>query len=50
VQDERLELVRLAARLIIEEAPEGEAPDALGLVYSDRGARPGAAAIAMPIG
>src|SRR5205823_11184261 len=36
------ELVRLAARLIIEEALEGEARDALGRDYYARGALPGA--------
>jgi putative transposase len=36
--DERSELVRLAARLIIEEALEGEASDALGRDYYARGA------------
>jgi putative transposase len=40
--DGRSELVRLAARLIIEEALEGEARDALGRAYYARGARPGA--------
>jgi putative transposase len=35
------ELVRLAARLIIEEALEGEAEDALGREYYARGAAPG---------
>jgi putative transposase len=35
------ELVRLAARLIIEEALEGEAGDALGRAYYARGAAPG---------
>jgi putative transposase len=38
----RSELVRLAARLIIEEALEGEARDALGRDYYARGASPGA--------
>jgi len=38
----RSELVRLAARLIIEEALEGEARDALGRDYYARGAAPGA--------
>jgi hypothetical protein len=33
VADERSELVRLAARLIIEEALEGETRDALGRDY-----------------
>ncbi len=42
VADERSELVRLAARLIIEEALEGEARDALGRDYYARGAKPGA--------
>lgn len=36
------ELVRLAARLIVEEALEGEAADALGRGYYARGAVPGA--------
>jgi transposase-like protein len=40
-QDGRSDLVRLAARLIIEEALEGEAGDALGRDYYARGARPG---------
>jgi putative transposase len=39
--DELSELVRLAARLIIEEALEGEAGDALGRDYYARGAAPG---------
>jgi putative transposase len=39
---ERSELVRLAARLIIEEALESEASDALGRGYYARGAAPGA--------
>ena len=38
----RSELVRLAARLIIEEALEGETKDALGREYYARGAVPGA--------
>jgi hypothetical protein len=38
VADERSELVRLAAQLIIEEALEGEARDALGRDYYARGA------------
>jgi len=42
VEDGRSELVRLAARLIIEEALEGEARDALGRDYYARGATPGA--------
>ena len=42
VEDGRSELVRLAARLIIEEALEGEARDALGRDYYARGAKPGA--------
>lgn len=41
-EDGRSELVRLAARLIIEEALEGEAKDALGRDYYARGAAPGA--------
>jgi transposase-like protein len=40
--DARSELVRLAARLIIEEGLEGEARDTLGREYYARGARPGA--------
>jgi putative transposase len=39
--DGRSELVRLAARLIIEEALEGEADDVLGRGYYARGAAPG---------
>ena len=39
--DGRSELVRLAARLIIEEVLEGEAEDALGRGYYARGAAPG---------
>jgi len=39
--DGRSELVRLAARLIIEEALEAEASDALGRGYYARGAAPG---------
>jgi putative transposase len=42
VADGRSELVRLAARLIIEEALESEARDALGRDYYARGATPGA--------
>ena len=42
VADGRSELVRLAARLIIEEALEGEARDAVGRDYYARGATPGA--------
>jgi transposase-like protein len=42
VADGRSELVRLAARLIIEEALEGEVRDALGRDYYARGATPGA--------
>jgi transposase-like protein len=42
VADGRSELVRLAARLIVEEALEGEATDALGRDYYGRGAVPGA--------
>ena len=42
VADGRSELVRLAARLIIEEALEGEARDAVGRHYYARGATPGA--------
>lgn len=40
--DGRSELVRLAARLIIEEALEGEARDVVGRDYYARGAVPGA--------
>ena len=39
--DGRSELVRLAARLVIEEALDGEAEDALGRGYYARGAVPG---------
>ena len=42
IADGRSELVRLAARLIIEEALEGEARDALGRDCYARGAAPGA--------
>jgi transposase-like protein len=42
VESGRSELVRLAARLIIEEALEDEARDALGRDYYARGATPGA--------
>jgi putative transposase len=42
IADGHSELVRLAARLIIEEALEGEARDALGRDYYARGAAPGA--------
>ena len=42
IEDGRSELVRLAARLIIEEALEGEVRDALGRGYYARGAAPGA--------
>src|SRR5437660_9314847 len=42
VEDERSELVRLAARLIIEDALESETRDALGRDYYARGGRPGA--------
>ena len=42
IADGRSELVRLAARLIIEEALEGEARDALGCDSYARGAAPGA--------
>lgn len=42
IEDGRSELVRLAARLIIEEALEGGARDALGREYYGRGALPGA--------
>ena len=38
----RLALVRLAARLIVEEGLEGEATDALGREYYARGAAAGA--------
>ena len=40
--DARSELVRLAARLIIEEALEGETAEALGGGYYARGGAPGA--------
>jgi putative transposase len=46
VEDGRSELVRLAARLSIEEALEDEASDALGRDYYARGARPGAGSTA----
>jgi len=39
--DERSELVRLAARLIIEEGLDAEATDALGRGYYEHGAAPG---------
>lgn len=39
--DERSELVRLAARLIIEEGLEAEATDAVGRGYYEHGAAPG---------
>jgi transposase-like protein len=42
VEDGRTELIRLAARLIVEEALEGEARDVLGREYYARGAAPGA--------
>ncbi len=42
VVDGRSELVRLAARLIVEEALEGEASDALGRGYYEHGAAAGA--------
>jgi transposase-like protein len=42
VADGRSELVLLAARLIIEEALEGEARDVVGRDYYARGATPGA--------
>jgi putative transposase len=41
VSEASCELVRLAARLVIEEALEGEAADALGRGYYARGAQPG---------
>jgi putative transposase len=41
VSEASSELVRLAARLVIEEALEGEAADALGRGYYARGAQPG---------
>ena len=37
------ELVKLATRLIVEEAVEGEAGDALGRDYHEHGAQPGLA-------
>jgi putative transposase len=40
IEDGRSELVRLAARLIIEEALEGEAKDALGRDYYARAGHP----------
>jgi hypothetical protein len=48
--DGRSELVRLAARLIIEEALEGEASDALGCDYYARGPHSPAPAIATAVG
>ena len=39
--DAKLELVRLAARLIVEEALEAEASDALGREYDENGASEG---------
>src|SRR5260370_42169556 len=42
IEDGRSELVRLAARLIIEGVLVGEAKDALGRDYYARGAAPGA--------
>ena len=39
--DTKSELVRLAAQLILEEGTEGEATDALGRGYYERGAKPG---------
>jgi putative transposase len=33
--------VKLATRLIVEEAPEGEATDAVGREYYEHGAQPG---------
>src|SRR5437763_16969945 len=39
--DLRSDLVRIAARLVIEEGVEGEATDALGREYYGRGAAPG---------
>jgi putative transposase len=42
VSDASSELVRLAARLIVEESLEGEATDAVGREYYARGAVPGA--------
>ena len=41
IEDGRSELVRLAARLIIEESLEAEAKDAVGRGYYARGAAPG---------
>lgn len=39
--DGRSELVRLATRLIVEEALEGESRDAVGREYYQHGAAPG---------
>jgi putative transposase len=39
--DGRAELVKLATRLIVEEALEGEAGDAVGREYYAHGAEPG---------
>jgi putative transposase len=39
--DGRSELVKLATRLIVEEALESESRDALGRDYYEHGARPG---------
>jgi hypothetical protein len=41
LQDERAELVRLATRLIVEEAVEGESRDAIGRGYYEHGPSPG---------
>ena len=41
IEDGRSELVRLAARLIIEESVQAEARDAVGRGYYARGAAPG---------
>ena len=41
VSDPSSELVRLAARLIVEESLDGEATDAVGRDYYARGAAPG---------
>lgn len=48
--DARSELVRLAARLIVEEGLEGEATDAVGRGYYEHGARCRGGAIATATG
>lgn len=39
--DARADLVKLATRLIVEEALEAESRDALGREYDEHGAKPG---------